>query len=423
MNNLSYLFLGFVVASTAMRWLLSSRQSATVEANRDTVPAPFAARITLEDHRKAADYTVARGRLGRVDVLIDALLLIAFTLGGGINYLDDFWSRFQWPEPLQGTAVVLSTFAITTIVGLPLSLWSTFRIEARFGFNRMTLGLYCKDLLKSWTLGFALGAPLLFVVLFLMQRAGDAWWLYAWLLWVSFSLLMTWAWPAIFAPLFNKFTPLKDEGLAARINALLIRCGFASDGVFVMDGSTRSTHGNAYFTGLGRHKRIVFFDTLLGTLSPQEIEAVLAHELGHYKRHHIRQRVLLSFAAGFAGLAALGLLAQWPGFYSSLGVQHVSPHAALLLFMLALSPFTYFLTPLGAWWSRRHEFQADEFAAEQADARELSAALIKLYRDNATTLTPDPVHSWFYDSHPPALVRIANLERLAQSQRPIGSAA
>jgi STE24 endopeptidase len=415
MNNLSYLFLGFVFASTAMRWLLSMRQSAAVKAHREQVPAPFAARISLADHRKAADYTIARGRLGRLDITLDAVLLLLFTLGGGISYLDALWSRLHWSQPLQGTAVVLSLFAITSVIGLPLSLWNTFRLEARFGFNRMTLGIYFKDLLKGWGLGLALGAPLIFLVLFLMARAGDAWWFYAWLLWLGFSLLMTWAWPTFFAPLFNKFTPLKDAALAERINALLQRCGFASEGVFVMDGSTRSTHGNAYFTGLGRHKRIVFFDTLLGTLTPHEIEAVLAHELGHYKLHHIRQRLTLSFVLGFVALAALGLLANSPEFYTAFGVQQPSAHAALLLFMLALAPFTYFLTPLGAWWSRRHEFQADEFASHHTDAHELGVALIKLYKDNATTLTPDALHSAFYDSHPPALVRIANLERLARS--------
>jgi len=415
MNSVSYLFLGFVLASTATRWLLSLRQSSHVSAHRDQVPAPFAAQITLDDHRKAADYTVARGRLGRLDIALDALLLLIFTLGGGISYLDSLWGRLDWSQPLRGTAVILSTFALTSIVGLPLSLWSTFRIEARFGFNRMTLSLYCKDLLKSWALGLAIGTPLIFIVLFLMERAGTAWWMYAWLLWLGFSLLMTWAWPALFAPLFNKFIPLKDATLAERINALLSRCGFASEGVFVMDGSTRSSHGNAYFTGLGRHKRIVFFDTLLGTLTPDEIEAVLAHELGHYSLHHVRQRLVLSFVLGFVAFAALGVLAKWPGFYTSLGVQDPSPHAALLLFMLALAPFTYFLTPLGAWWSRRHEFQADEFASQHSNAHELGVALTKLYKDNATTLTPDALHSAFYDSHPPALVRIANLERLARS--------
>jgi STE24 endopeptidase len=277
----------------------------------------------------------------------------------------------------------------------------------------MTLGLFVADLLKSLLLALVLGVPLIFVILFLMHSAGGLWWLYAWGVWLGFTVLMTWAWPTLIAPLFNKFTPLADESLKQRAEALLARCGFSSKGIFVMDGSRRSVHGNAYFTGVGRSKRIVFFDTLIERLQATEVEAVLAHELGHFKLHHVRSRLLLSLVLGLAGMALLGALAAWPDFYRALGVRTPSAHAALLLFMLALPAFTFFLTPIGSWWSRKHEFEADRFAAQFADARQLADALVKLYRDNATTLTPDQLHSAFYDSHPPAPIRIARLQQLA----------
>jgi STE24 endopeptidase len=297
-------------------------------------------------------------------------------------------------------------------ISLPLSLYRTFGIEARFGFNRTTPAIFVGDLLKGLVLSLALGAPLLYVVLLLMDRAGQLWWIYAWLVWVAFTLFITWAWPTLIAPLFNRFTPLSDETLKQRTEALLERCGFASKGVFVMDGSRRSVHGNAYFTGVGRNKRIVFFDTLIERLQAAEIEAVLAHELGHFRLHHVRSRLVLSLGMGLAGLALLGALATWPEFYASLGVTTASGHTALLLFVMVLPVFTFFLTPLSSWWSRKHEFEADEFAAKFANAQQLADALVKLYRDNATTLTPDELHSAFYDSHPPALIRIARLQQL-----------
>jgi STE24 endopeptidase len=311
--------------------------------------------------------------------------------------------------------VVLSTLLVTSAINLPLSIYRTFGIEAKFGFNRTTFGLFIADLLKGLAVSLVLGGPLIFVILYLMDRSGSLWWLYAWMVWVAFTVFITWAWPTFIAPLFNKFSPLTDEALKQRTEALLARCGFSSKGVFVMDGSRRSVHGNAYFTGVGRNKRIVFFDTLIERLQAQEIEAVLAHELGHFKLHHVRSRLILSLAMGLGGLALLGALTAWPDFYSALGVDRASPHTALLLFMIVLPAFTFFLTPLGAWWSRKHEFEADEFAAKFANARELAEALVKLYRDNATTLTPDSLHSAFYDSHPPALIRIARLQSLAAS--------
>jgi len=413
MHWFTEVFVVFIVAGTLVRSWLNQRQILAVQRHRERVPEPFADQIELAAHQKAADYTTALGRLARWDNLLDAAVALLLTIGGGISAIDALWSRLGWAEPWHGTAVVLSTILLMSAINLPLSLYRTFGIEARFGFNRTTLGLFILDLLKGLVVSLLLGGPLVVVILWLMARAGSWWWVYAWIVWVAFTVFVTWAWPTFIAPLFNKFTPLSDEALKQRTEALLARCGFASKGVFVMDGSRRSVHGNAYFTGVGRNKRIVFFDTLIERLQAQEIEAVLAHELGHFRLHHVRSRLILSLGMGLAGLALLGALAAWPQFYTALGVERAAPHTALLLFMIVLPAFTFFLTPLGAWWSRKHEFEADEFASKHADARELAAALVKLYRDNATTLTPDALHSAFYDSHPPALVRIARLRSLA----------
>jgi STE24 endopeptidase len=407
------LFVILLVASTLTRSWLNQRQVAAVQRHRAEVPEAFRAQIDLAAHQKAADYTVASAQISRWDNLLDAALALLLTLGGGLSAIDSAWQAAHLPAVWHGTVVVLSTFLLVSLIGLPLSLWRTFGVEARFGFNRMTVGLFIADLFKGLLLGLLLGGPLVFVILLLMERAGSLWWLYAWFVWLAFTVLITWAWPTLIAPLFNKFTPLSDEALKQRAEALLQRCGFSSRGVFVMDGSRRSVHGNAYFTGVGRSKRIVFFDTLLERLQVAEVEAVLAHELGHFRLHHVRWRLVLSLAFGLLGLALLGFLAQWPDFYRAFGIDAPSPHAALLLFVFVLPVFTYFTTPLGAWWSRKHEFEADEFAAQFADARQLAEALVKLYRDNATTLTPDRLHSAFYDSHPPALVRISRLQQLA----------
>lgn len=412
MHALTLAFLAALLLSTALRLWLSQRQLRSMIAHRTHVPAAFSEDIPLEAHQKAADYTAALTRLGSIDVVLSAAVTLAFTLGGGIQWLDAQWSTLVDSPLWRGTFVILSVMLISMLIDLPLSLWRTFSTEARFGFNRMTPRLFIADLLKSLALGLVLGGPLIIAILYLMQRAGALWWLYAWLLWTSFTLLVSWAYPTFIAPLFNKFSPLSDESLKTRVENLLQRCGFASKGIFVVDGSRRSAHGNAYFTGLGKNKRIVFFDTLMERLAPAEIEAVLAHELGHFRLHHIRQRLVLSLAVGLAGFALLGALVQWPDFYTALGVREPSAHAAILLLMFALPPFTFFLTPLGSWWSRKHEFQADEFASRHANAAELAHALVKLYRDNATTLTPDSVHSAFYDSHPPAPIRIARLNSM-----------
>ena len=413
MQPLSLIFLLAVLAGTATRLWLANRQIAAVTRHRAQVPEPFADTIAPEDHHKAADYALARTRLGRIDTVIDAIVLLALTLGGGIEAIDRLWRLAPIAAPWHGALVILSVMLVVSVIALPLSLWSTFGLEARFGLNRTSLTLFFVDRLKGLVLGLLIGGPLLLAALELMRHAGALWWLYVWALWLGVSLGMTWAYPALIAPLFNRFSPLADAALRTRIETLLTRCGFASRGVFVIDGSRRSAHGNAYFTGVGRNKRIVFFDTLISTLEPGEIEAVLAHELGHFKLHHIRRRLIVSAVVALAGLALLGWLAARPWFYAQLGLSGASDYGALLLFMFVAPAFTFFVTPLAASWSRRDEFAADEFAAQHTPTAALMAALVKLYRDNATTLTPDHLHSQFYDSHPPALARIARLRELS----------
>jgi STE24 endopeptidase len=414
---LTELFILAVAAETAVRLWLGSRQLAAVRAHRDRVPELFAGQIVLTDQQRAADYTAARVELGRWATLFEALIKLLMTIGGGLAALDVLVRHVNLTEPWAGTLVVLCVLLFLQLLGLPFALWRTFRIEARFGFNRISPGLFALDLAKRLLLGLILGSPLVLATLALMEKAGAWWWLWAWLVWLGATLGLTWAAPRFIAPLFNRFSPLSDTALKQRVEALLERCGFAArGGVFVMDGSRRSAHGNAYFTGIGRNKRIVFFDTLLARIDADEIEAVLAHELGHFRLHHVRQRLGVSALSVLAGLALLGWLARQPGFYTALGVPAASPAMAVLLFVLTVPVFTYFATPLESWWSRRQEREADDFATEYSDAGRLAGALVKLYRDNATTLTPDPVHSAFYDSHPPALERIARLHRLAADQ-------
>jgi STE24 endopeptidase len=403
------LFIAAVAVAMAVELWLASRQIAAVEAHRDRIPEPFAGRLSAEDHRKAADYTVAKVRLGRVDTVVNAAVTLALTVGGGIAALDALWRHTGWGEPWLGIVVIATVAVVFGVVSLPVSLVRTFRVEARFGFNRTTPMIFVTDLGKGIALAALIGGPLVLAVLVLMDRAGRWWWLAAFGCWLAVTLLITWAWPAFIAPLFNKFSPLEDASLKDRIEALLARCGFRSSGVFVIDGSRRSAHGNAYFTGIGRQKRIVFFDTLLKQLASSEIEAVLAHELGHFRLRHVRQRLLVSVVTMLVGFALLGWLAGKPGFYLALGVPTPSAHAALLLFALAGPVALFFTTPLSSLWSRRHEFAADRFASQQASAQELASALVKLYRDNASTLTPDPIYTAFYYSHPPALARIARL--------------
>jgi len=406
------IFLFALAVSLAMQLWLARRQVQHVAANRTAPPAHFATRITLAAHQKAADYTIARTRLGMLETVLEAIVLLALTLGGGLAVLAARAALLPVDTLWQDVALVVAVTLLAALLGLPISWYRTFVIEERFGFNRMTLGLWLADLAKGALLGALLGIPLLTLVLWLMARAGTLWWLYAWLVWVAFQMLMLVLFPTVIAPLFNKFRPLADEPLRARVERLLARCGFAAKGLFVMDGSRRSSHGNAYFTGFGAARRIVFFDTLLSRLQPEEIEAVLAHELGHFKLKHVVKRIAWFAAASLLLLALLGWLVGEPWFYAGLGVSVAPPRygVALVLFMLALPVFTFLAAPLTSLYSRRHEFEADAYAAEYASAPALVAALVKLYEDNANTLTPDPLHSVFYDSHPPAAARIARLE-------------
>jgi STE24 endopeptidase len=409
-NAFTFLFLVALVLATGTRLWLTARQSRHVRAHRDAVPESFAGTIPLAAHQKAADYTVVKTRLAMVDVCISVVLVLALTYGGVLQWLSDAWARVAPPFGIaHGVLLIVSVVLLLSLLELPLTVYRTFVVEARFGFNRMTVRLFLIDLVKQTLISAALGIPLITLVLWLMAKMGDLWWIWVWLAWAAFNLLVLLIYPTFIAPLFNKFSPLADRALAERIERLLLRCGFRSSGLYVMDGSKRSSHGNAYFTGFGAAKRIVFFDTLLARLAPGEVEAVLAHELGHFKRHHVWKRVAVLFAGSFALLWVLGQLIAEPWFYTGLNVTTQSTATALLLFVLVTPVFTLFLQPLMALHSRKHEFEADAYAASHANAAELEQALVKLYQDNASTLTPDPLHSAFYDSHPPAATRIAQL--------------
>lgn len=416
------LFIVALLLTAFTKLWLAGRQLRHVNAHRDEIPAAFSAKIDLAAHQKAADYTSAKIRLSFLSIVFDAALLLAFTLGGGIQFIGD-WSLTTFDSTLlQGVVLILAVLLISMILEAPFDLYNTFVIESRFGFNKMTLSLYLLDALKSVLLGVILGLPLLLGVLWMMGKLGTLWWVYVWFVWVGFNLLLLFIYPSFIAPLFNKFQPMQDEALKGRIEALLKRCGFSASGLFVMDGSRRSTHGNAYFTGFGKTKRIVFFDTLLQRLTPAEMDAVLAHELGHFKHRHVMKRIAVTFAISFVFLWALAELMQSVWFYEGLGVSlhatGVVPAAstalALLLFFLVLPVFSFLLQPLASFYSRKHEFEADRYAAEQTDANDLSSALVKLYQDNAKTLTPDPLYATFYESHPPALERIAHLKEISK---------
>ena len=410
MNFFTYIFLFSLFAGIFVQWFLVQKHISCVRSNRNNVPEAFNDKISLEAHQKAADYTEAKVKTGLFELIIGSTLLLLWTLAGGLQFLDNWLRTFGMSEILTGTALILSVFAIMTILELPLSLFKIFKIEQSFGFNKMTPKIFFVDLLKNTIVGFLIGAPLLLFVLWIMENSGTYWWIYVWFTWLTFSLLMMWAYPAFIAPIFNKFRTLENDELKTRIENLLARNGFKSNGIFVMDGSTRSTHGNAYFTGLGANKRIVFFDTLIDELSYDEIEAVLAHELGHFKCNHIRKRISLLAAIFFIGLGILGWLINQAWFYNGLGIEQMSAYIALLLFVMISPAFTYFLQPIFSFISRQHEFEADDFAAGQAQTENLITALVNLYRENANTLTPDPLYSAFHDSHPPAPIRIAHLK-------------
>ena len=411
------LFAIAVVAMVGTKLWLASRQIRFVAAHRGQVPGQFAGTIALTAHQRAADYTVERTRLTMIEIVVGAAVLIGLTLLGGVQTLDLAISDWLGRSYIGQIALIAAVIAITGVIDLPFDYYRQFVIEERFGFNRMGKGIFFADRIKGLLLGAAFGLPLLFVVLWLMNQAGGLWWLWTWVVWVVFQLLVLVLYPSFIAPLFNKFEPLRDEALVSRIESLMKRCGFAAKGLFVMDGSRRSAHGNAYFTGFGAAKRIVFFDTLLARLSGSEIEAVLAHELGHFKRRHVIKRMVVIFAVSLVMLALLGWLMQCVWFYEGLGVRPSllggNSGLALVLFFLALPVFLFFVTPLGSLSSRRHEFEADAFAATQTDAQDLVNALVKLYEDNASTLTPDPLYTAFYYSHPPASQRIDRLLRHA----------
>ncbi|MFD1121070.1 M48 family metallopeptidase [Methylophilus flavus] len=408
------IFITVIVISLAIRVWLGLRHIRHIQQNRQQVPQAFEETISLEAHQRAADYTTAKVKLRLSETIIESVVLVVLTLGGVLQSLDQLWQ--QWlpaHEIIRGALVICSAMLISGAATLPFDYIQTFNVDEKFGFNKMSRGMFFADLIKHSVVGLLLGGPLLFVALWLMQGAGDWWWLYLWLIWSAFNLFMLAVYPIWIAPLFNKFTPMEDQSLKARIEALMKKCGFASQGLFVMDGSTRSGHGNAYFTGFGKNKRVVFFDTLLEKLNADEIEAVLAHELGHFKHKHVIKRIVMMFGLSLLGLALLGFLMKQDWFYHGLGVAQASNHMALLLFMLVSPVFMFILRPLLAAYSRVNEFEADQYASQQSRPQYLIDALVKLYRDNASTLTPDPLHSAFYDSHPPASLRIAKLQTYA----------
>jgi STE24 endopeptidase len=408
------LFIAFLLSDIVLRLWLASRQIRHVQQHREIVPAEFADRIRLHSHQRAADYTVAKMQIAMVERVTEAAVLVGFTLLGGLQFLDLQLGYLIDNEMLRQLALIGAVLALLGIVGLPFSIWKKFKLEARFGFNRLTPKLFVLDSLKTLALSLLFGIPLVASVLWIMANTGANWVWWAWGIWVAFNLLILWLFPTVIAPLFNKFTPLDNPEMAQRIQALAQRCGFSLNGLFVMDGSRRSAHGNAYFTGFGKARRIVFFDTLLTRLNVDEIEAVLAHELGHFKRKHIIKRMAISFSLALAFTLILGWLSSQVWFYVQLGVvpQLGRPNdaLALILFFLVIPVFTFWFTPLASWFSRRDEFQADDYAAQQCSPDALISALVKLYDDNAATLTPDPVHSAFYDSHPSAVLRIQNLK-------------
>ena len=410
MSPLAWAFLVALLGAIALREWLARRQVAHVRAHRDRVPAAFHARVTAEAHQTAADYTCARIAAARWEAPAEAALALGLTLGGGLDWIDARWRAAELPELAAGVGVVLTVLVVAALVDLPFAAYRTFAVEARYGFNRTSPALFAADRGKELALSLALASPLVAALLWLMGAAGALWWLWAWLVWLGFTLALGWAFPVLIAPLFNRFAPLEAGDLRTRIESLLGRTGFPAGGIYVMDGSRRSSHGNAYFAGFGSSRRVVLFDTLVNELDPAGLEAVLAHEIGHFKLRHLPRRIALAALTGLSAFALLGWLGGQPWFYAGLGVSTPSAHAGLLLFALVAPAFTFYLQPLANGLSRRHEFAADAFAARQTSAEALARALVKLYSDNGTTLTPDPIYSRFHDSHPAAPQRIARLE-------------
>ncbi len=415
MNTFTIVFLVALVISYSIQFWLSIRQKSYVLQHRDSVPQAFSKSVSLAAHQKAADYTVEKSKLGDVDSVIGVAALLLLTLGGGISLAFDFWAGFDLSPMLTSLAAVASVYLVMTLVEMPTSLYQTFVIEEKYGFNKNTPKQFFKDQALSIGLVLVIGMPLLAAILWIMDSIGSLWWLYAWAILMAFSLLMSWLFPTLIAPLFNKFTPMEEGSLKQRIQALLQRCGFSSNGIFIMDGSRRSGHGNAYFTGLGNHKRIVFFDTLINSLDEEELEAVLAHELGHFKCKHVIKMLAASSVMSLISFAILGWLITQQWFFTGLGVQVQSNAAALLLFVLVSPVFTVFMQPISAYFQRKFEFEADDFATRNARAEKMISGLVKLYEENASTLTPDPLYSAFHYSHPPAAIRIAHIEEKIQA--------
>ncbi|MDA9211146.1 M48 family metallopeptidase [Methylophilaceae bacterium] len=406
-----YLFIFLLITTTIFQVWLTKRHIAHIDKNKIKVPNAFSETISLSDHRKAADYTISKSRIGIIDLFIQAIFLYLLTIGGGINMLTNLFSNVIINELIIGTMVIISVMFISSLVDLPLSIYKIFKIDEKFGFNRMTAKIFISDLFKQSVLALVIGIPLLLLSLWIISNLGNLWWLWLWIFISIFNFSMLTIYPTYIAPFFNEFLPLKDTKLKLKIEKLLLKCGFKSGGLFVMNGSLRSNHGNAYFTGFGNSKRIVFFDTLLEKLSHKEIEAVLAHELGHFHHNHVKKRIILMFIVSLVGLYILGILKDSSWFYESLGVIQ-SDANGLLLFLMVSPLFIFFIRPVMAYYSRKNEFEADEYACKYSNSKDLKHSLIKLYRDNASTLTPDPLHSNFYDSHPPALERINAINKI-----------
>ncbi len=410
MNAFTLLFLVFLIAGIMVQWILVNRHLRHIRSNREQVPIDFSDKISLEEHQKAADYTAAKVKVGLAGLVIDSIFLLIWLLAGGLQLLDNIWKTFNLPEIITGTGFILSVVFIQAILALPLSVYGIFKIEESFGFNKMTPKIFCVDLMKNAVVNFIINTPIIVLVLWFMANSGALWWIYAWIVLVLFMFVYIWAYPTFIASWFNKFIPLDNPELQKRITALLDKNGFESRGIFVVNGSLRSTHGNAYFTGFGKNKRIVFFDTLMEILNYDEIEAVLAHELGHFKRHHVKKLPLFQAVLYLIGLAVLGWLIDQNWFYHGLGVSGTSDYMALTLFLLVAPVFAFFVAPLFKMITRKYEFEADDFATNQTRTENLITALVNLYRRNANTLTPDPLYSAFHDSHPPAPIRIAHLK-------------
>ncbi|MEW5058210.1 MAG: M48 family metallopeptidase [Cycloclasticus sp.] len=414
MNEFSYLFLFFLTGSVSLKLWLNARQSRHIMLHRQQVPDDFVGKIDLEAHQKAADYTIAKTNIASISTLISSAILIILTFGGGLNLLLSMSQSYIGSDILVGICLIMSTFILSYFIELPIDIYQTFKIEQRFGFNRTTTGQFIKDQLIQLALMLIIGCPLIYALLWVMGEMGDYWWLYAGVLTISFTFFMTWLVPTLIAPLFNKFTPLEDEQLKNKIQHLFERCGFNSKGIYVMDGSRRSGHGNAYFTGIGNNKRIVFYDTLIESLDADEVEAVLAHELGHFKCKHVRRQMVVSSLVTLAAFALLGWLKQQNWFFDGLAVLQITDASALLLFLLISPIFSTFIHPISSYYQRKFEFEADAFASTMSKPEYLIQALVKLYRENASTLTPDPLYSSFHHSHPPAGVRINHLKSLAK---------